>query len=86
METLLPGRKSSWRQSPAAGEVAAPSPLVSPTTSSLIEVKATLLAAVPLTFNVPETARFDVGVWNFTTAPAPTVRVLPVLTVTEPTT
>ena len=64
-------------QSPAAGELALPSPLVSPpTVSSASEVKVTGLAAVPLTSRVPSTVRVAEAL-ALTTTPLSIVSVTP---------
>ena len=75
-----PGLKRMNNQSPGAGAVAEPSPLVSPpAVSSWREVKYTLLSEVPLTWRVPLTERAVPG-WNLTTTPGSIVRVTPEFT------
>src|SRR3989344_7633836 len=78
--TLIPS------QSPAAGEVAPPSPLVSPPpASSLIDVKY-IREEDPAesATKLPETLIFEVALANFTTVAAGIVSVVPAFTVSVP--
>src|SRR5713226_1091332 len=84
-----PLRKRIPPQSPAAGTLALPSPLVSPATlSSRKEVNTIFCVAVPFATRAPSTmiaARPQLP-WIFTTTPGEIVRVTPELTKTPHTT
>src|SRR5712691_2702858 len=81
IDPVAPPAKTIPPQSPAAGLLVVPSPLVSPPKSSRREVNITFCVPLPLAIRPPATCR-NVGqnawlVWNFTTTPGEMVRVTP---------
>src|SRR6266511_2019976 len=84
-EFVDPELKTMPAQSPPAGALAAPSPLVSPPTeSSLSEVKVIGLAWVPMAWTFPLTLSAPPAGSPLRINPGPKVRVAPESTVTWP--